>query len=123
MLVDFSFNNQALILTAGIVGGAFLSEDGATITAATLAATCVLDAKMAFLSAFAGLWVGDLGVYVLARHIGPPIRSHRWFSRLFAGEQRQAPTTGMWSLALSRFFPGTRMPSYMSAGLNRMPLA
>ena len=122
MLVDFYSNNQALILAAGIVGGAFLSEDGATITAATLAATCVLNAKMAFLSAFAGLWVGDLGVYVLARHIGPPIRSHRWFSRLFAGEQREAPSKEMWSLALSRFFPGTRMPSYLSAGLNRMPL-
>jgi membrane protein DedA with SNARE-associated domain len=120
--VDYFFNNQVLILAAGIVGGAFLSEDGATITAATLAATCVLNAKMAFLSAFAGLWVGDLGVYVLARHIGPSIRSHRWFSRLFGGEQREAPSSGVWSLALSRFFPGTRMPSYLSAGLNRMPL-
>jgi len=121
--VDFFFNNQTLLLAAGILGGAFLSEDAATITAATLAATCVLTAKMAFLSAFAGLWVGDLGVYVLARHIGPPIRSHRWFSRLFRGEQREAPSSGAWSLALSRFFPGTRMPSYLAAGLNRMPLA
>src|SRR3974390_2567709 len=99
MLVDFFSNNQAAILAAGIVGGAFLSEDGATITAATLAATCALNAKMAFLSAFAGLWVGDLGVYVLARHIGPPIRSHRWFSRLFGAEQREAPYAGVWSLA------------------------
>src|SRR5271165_194591 len=123
MLVDFSFNNQALILTAGIVGGAFLSDDGATITAATLAATCLLNAKMAFLSAFAGLWVGDLGVYALARHIGPPIRTHRWFSRLFRGEQPETPSSGVWSLAASRFFPGTRTLSYLSAGFNRMPLA
>ncbi len=121
--MDFFFNNQALILAAGIVGGAFLSEDGATITAATLAATCLLNAKIAFLSAFAGLWVGDLGVYALARHIGPPIRSHRWFSRLFENEQPKASSSGVWSLALSRFFPGTRMPSYLAAGLNRMPLA
>ena len=121
MLVDFLFNNQALILAAGIVGGAFLSEDGATITAATLAATCVLNAKMAFLSAFAGLWVGDLGVYALARHIGPPIRGHRWFSRFFSGEPREAQPTGVWGLAVSRFFPGTRTLSYLSAGLNRMP--
>jgi membrane protein DedA with SNARE-associated domain len=123
MLVDFFSNNQAAILAAGIVGGAFLSEDGATITAATLAATCALNAKMAFLSAFAGLWVGDLGVYVLARHIGPPIRSHRWFSRFFGAEQREAPSAGLWSLALSRFLPGTRMPCYLSAGFNRMPLS
>jgi len=121
--VDPFSNNQALILAAGIVGGAFLSEDGATITAATLAATCLLNAKMAFLSAFAGLWVGDLGVYALARHIGPPIRTHRWFSRLFRGEQPETPSSGVWSLAASRFFPGTRTLSYLSAGFNRMPLA
>jgi membrane protein DedA with SNARE-associated domain len=67
MLVDFFSNHQALILAAGIVGGAFLSEDGTTITPATLAATRMLNAKMAFLSAFAGLWNGDMGVYVLAQ--------------------------------------------------------
>jgi membrane protein DedA with SNARE-associated domain len=122
MLVDSFFSYQALILATGIVGGALLSEDGATITAATLAATCMLNAKVAFLSAFVGLWIGDLGVYVLARHIGPSIRSHRWFSLFFGREHREAPSTGRWSLALSRFFPGTRMPSYLSAGLNRMPL-
>src|SRR5664279_6071877 len=103
MLVDSFFSYQALILAAGIVGGAFLSEDGATITAATLAATCMLNAKVSFLSAFAGLWIGDLGVYVLARHIGPSIRSHRWFSQFFEREHREVPSTGMWSLALSRF--------------------
>jgi len=28
---------------------------------------------------------------------------------------------GQLSLALSRFFPGTRLPAYISAGLDRMP--
>ena len=116
-------NSQALILAAGVVGGAFLSEDGATITAATLAAACLLNAKIAFLSAFAGLWVGDLGVYALARHLGPPIRTHRWFSRLFGSEQRETSSSGVWSLAVSRFFPGTRTLSYLTAGFNHMPLA
>ena len=57
----------ALFLMAAIIFGAFLSEDGATITAATLAASKLLDPRLAFVSAFAGLWAGDLGVYALAR--------------------------------------------------------
>jgi membrane protein DedA with SNARE-associated domain len=65
----------------------FVSEDGATIGAATLAATGVLDPRVAFPSVFAGLWAGDLSIYALSRKIGPPIMSHRWFSRWFRGEQ------------------------------------
>jgi membrane protein DedA with SNARE-associated domain len=114
----------ALIVT--IVLGAFISEDGATITAATLAASSVLDFRLAFLSAFAGLWGGDLAVYALTRRIGPRIMQHRWFAGWFPKEKTRksnpSGSNGLLSLALSRFFPGTRLPAYVSAGLDRMPV-
>src|SRR5712692_8417737 len=117
---------DAIALVAAIVLGAFVSEDGATITAATLAASSVLDFRLAFLSAFAGLWVGDLGFYALTRRIGPPIVQHRWFKGWFTkGKGRSSAPSGKdgrWSLALSRFFPGMRLPAYISAGLGRMPV-
>src|SRR5713226_518833 len=116
---------DAIALVAAIVLGAFVSEDGATITAATLAASSVLDFRLAFLSAFAGLWVGDLGIYALTRRIGPPIVQHRWFKGWFAKGKHHANSpsrnVGRFRLALSRFFPGTRLPAYISAGLDRMP--
>ena len=49
-----------------IIVAAFVSEDAATVTAATLAAGSLLDVRLSFLSAVAGLWVGDLGVYAAA---------------------------------------------------------
>jgi membrane protein DedA with SNARE-associated domain len=113
----------AWALVAGIIGGAFVSEDGATVTAAALAASQILDARLAFLSAFAGLWVGDLGVYALARRMGPAILSHRWFARRIRATEPPSPNKRAWSLAISRFFPGTRLPMYVSAGLSRMPPA
>src|SRR5437016_2002776 len=126
MSIPTIHDGSAIALIVAIVRGALISEDGATITAATLAASSVLDVRLAFLSAFAGLWGGDLGVYALTRSIGPRITQHRWFAGWFA--KRKTRTTsprrndGQLSLALSRFFPGTRLPAYISAGLDRMPV-
>jgi membrane protein DedA with SNARE-associated domain len=116
----------ALFLMAAIIFGAFLSEDGATIMAATLAAAQLLDARLAFVSAFAGLWAGDLGMYALARSVGPSLVRHPWFARCFSkpgsDEGMRAQGQGRLALAVSRFFPGTRLPAYLSAGFRRMPL-
>jgi membrane protein DedA with SNARE-associated domain len=104
--------------------GGFLSEDGATITAATLTISSSLNPKIAFFSAFVGLWIGDLGVYALARKLGPTILESSRFRRWFGSQQRsgsKAKGDGRLGLALSRFFPGTRVPAYISAGLGRMP--
>ena len=117
---------SALFLMAAIIFGAFLSEDGATITAATLAASRMLDPRLAFVSAFAGLWAGDLGMYALARRIGPSLVRHPWFARWFSkhgsDEGGRMQGDGQLALAVSRFFPGTRLPAYLSAGFRRMPL-
>ena len=116
----------ALFLMAAIIFGAFLSEDGATITAATLAASKLLDPRLAFVSAFAGLWAGDLGMYALARSMGPSLVHHPWFAGWFSkpgsDDGFRAPGEGQLALAMSRFFPGTRLPAYLSAGFRRMPL-
>jgi membrane protein DedA with SNARE-associated domain len=116
----------ALVLMAAIIFGAFLSEDGATITAATLAASNLLDPRLAFVSAFAGLWAGDFGVYALSRRMGPSLARNRWFSSWVTKESLDERTgsegAGQFRLAASRFFPGTRLPAYVSAGFRRMPL-
>lgn len=125
MSIPTIHHGSAVALIGAIVLGAFISEDGATITAATLAASSVLDFRLAFLSAFAGLWGGDLGVFALTRRIGPRIMQHRWFAGPFPKEKNNlhspSGSDGQLTLALSRFFPGTRLPAYVSAGLGRMP--
>jgi membrane protein DedA with SNARE-associated domain len=123
--MSFVPNPAAAALASGIIAAAFISEDGAIVTAATLAASSLLDAKLAFVSAFSGLWVGDLGVYAIARYLEPSVRGSRWCSRIFHAVSGKAATNtgGAWQLAISRFFPGTRLPSYVSAGLRGMPLS
>src|SRR5579883_3405817 len=114
----------SLALAFAIMLGAFVSEDGATITAATLTATATLDPKIAFFSAFAGLWFGDLGVYALARLGGPALLRREWFQKWFAAPVSDSAISvndGRLGLAVTRFFPGTRLPAYLSAGFRRMP--
>jgi len=114
----------SLALACAIVVGAFVSEDVATITAATLTVTATLDPIVAFLSAFAGLWFGDLGVYALARLGGPALLTRQWFKKWLAPSalrSQNAVGDGRLGLAASRFFPGTRLPTYLSAGFRRMP--
>jgi len=114
----------SFLAALAIIAGAFVSEDAATITAATLAAASVLDARVSFVSAVAGLWVGDLGVYGAVRWWRARAGKTRWFSQAADSLKRDfTMARGDWPLALSRFFPGTRLPAYVSAGLNRMPFA
>src|SRR5215469_4284983 len=112
--MHFGFTGEGVLAVASAISlGALVSEDGATITAATLAASRILDPRLAFFSAFAGLWVGDLGIYVLARQTAPAIRLHPWFKGWFGKSAARSPShhqnTKHLSLALSRFVPGTRL--------------
>ena len=105
-----------------VIIGAFVSEDAATVTAASLAAASLLDVRISFLSAVAGLWVGDLGVYAAARWWQEKIPCGRWSLKTMNSIQPVSSAAASdWPLALSRFFPGTRLPAYVSAGLNRVP--
>src|SRR5215469_2884840 len=108
----FPYQSGGVLAAAiAIALGAFVSEDGATVTAAALAASSVLDVRLAFLSAFAGLWIGDLGVYVVARWTAPAIRRLRWFQSWLAkttsAESSRNGRKRHWRLAVSRFLPGT----------------
>jgi membrane protein DedA with SNARE-associated domain len=113
---------SSLVVVLTLVGVAFVSEDAGTVTAATLAAARLLDARLSFFSAVAGLWLGDLAVYVTVRFAEYKVERMNVFSRaietLQSGSKR---IQGHWPLAFSRFLPGTRLPAYVSAALNRMP--
>lgn len=116
----------ALLLTLVLLAAATLvSEDLACIAAGLLVARGSLDFLPAAVACGSGIFFGDLMLYAVGR-LGrgwlarPPWswvvrpedleRSHRWFGR-----------RGAWVILLSRFLPGTRLPTYVAAGALRMP--
>ncbi len=119
----------ALVTTVLLVALAtFVSEDLACIGAGLLIARGSLPWLPGVAACFAGIFVGDLLLYAAGRLAGSTVvkaapfkwflrpedlaRSCRWFTK-------RGPALILWG----RFVPGTRLPTYVAAGVLRVPSA
>jgi membrane protein DedA with SNARE-associated domain len=103
----------------------FILEDVATIGAGLLLALGAVAWPTAFWPCFLGVWMGDVGLYALARRGGRTWFDRSRFSR-FRGRVRESETwfskRGTVILVFSRMLPGARLPTYLAAGFLRVPL-
>jgi len=114
-------------LAAGIFFATFVYEDGATLLAATLSASGRLDPRLGLLSAFLGIWVGDIGLYGLGSSVGRHVTQWQWLQRVLkptslARAEGWFAKHGAFALVISRAIPGSRLPLYVGAGALRLPL-
>jgi membrane protein DedA with SNARE-associated domain len=102
-----------------IAFGTLISEDLACISAGLLVAGGAPGFWPATLACFLGIFIGDVLLYLAGRWLGRPVirwlvsaaalqRGANWF-------QRKGPRV----LLLSRFVPGSRLPTYLAAGILR----
>ncbi|MCG8461454.1 MAG: alpha/beta fold hydrolase [Holophagales bacterium] len=99
----------------------FVSEDLTCIAAGLLVARGSLGLTPAVVACALGIFVGDFGLY-LAGRFGRPFLDRaplRWLMR--PGDLKRSEIwferRGPLVILLSRFLPGTRIPTYVSAGL------
>ncbi|MCR9142809.1 MAG: alpha/beta fold hydrolase [bacterium] len=105
-----------------IIAATFVSEDLTCISAGLLIRANRLDLFTGLLACFIGIFLGDLGLYLMGRLVGLGLlRSERVtkllppdaLAKLAARFDREG-----WKLIfLSRFVPGTRFPVYTGAGI------
>jgi membrane protein DedA with SNARE-associated domain len=114
-----------LALMAVLFLGTFVLEDVAAVGGGLLVAAGSLGWAAAYWPCFLGIWLGDAGLYAvarglgrdwfqrspLARHRGRVERSERWFA-----------AHGTSILIFSRLCPGARLPTYLAAGFLKLPL-
>jgi membrane protein DedA with SNARE-associated domain len=115
-----------LLQGATIAALTLVSEDAVAISAALLSALGELSWPTAFFGTFLGIWLGDAGLYGLARGCGRWLLRWRWArcclpAERLAASERWFAAHGAGTLLLCRFMPGTRLPTYLAAGLLRMP--
>jgi len=127
MVFSHSLPQTQAALALSIFFATFIYEDGATLLAATASASGALDPRIGLMTAFLGIWVGDMGLYGLGSSFGrrtaesPRLqkyltpeslaRAEGWFAR-----------HGSLALVMSRAIPGSRLPLYVAAGALRLPV-
>jgi len=111
-----------LLILVLIVFATLISEDLTCIGAGLLAAQGRIDFLPAVVACFVGIFVGDLLLYLAGRYVGRPALEHRPFKWLVRPEQLELSAQwfsrrGGVVILLSRFVPGTRLPTYFAAGV------
>ncbi|MBX7258335.1 MAG: VTT domain-containing protein [Candidatus Hydrogenedentes bacterium] len=96
----------------------FILEDPTTVTCGIL----VAEGRMAFMTALVGLTVGialgDLGLYAIGRAVGPNTVAWGWVTQDRLDRVRHwFDRNVILAVFLSRFIPGTRLPTYVGAGI------
>lgn len=114
---------------AGLALGTLLSEDGTSIGAGLLVRAGHLDAVPAVAACAAGVYLGDVGLWLAGRVLGRRLLRLPWVARrvnaapletLSVRLDEQLPSV----VIGSRFLPGSRLPMFVAAGIwGRRPLA
>jgi membrane protein DedA with SNARE-associated domain len=113
--------NPAMMVVA-IMMSTFILEDAATAGAAMLAADGVLPVSLAIIALFAGIVLGDIGLYGLGRLASRNSWVHRKLQRRVALDLRHWMGQRLVPMVFSaRFIPGARLPSYTASGLLGLP--
>lgn len=110
--------------SATIIAGTLILEDAATLLAAMQVASGALSLPIALGSLYAGIILGDLGLYGLGRLSA----SNGLARRLVPAHRRDLGydwvSQRMFALVLvSRFVPGLRFPTYTTMGFLHAPLS
>lgn len=105
-----------------IILGTFILEDAATLLAAMQVAAGAVSLPLALGSLYAGIVLGDVGLYWLGRLSA----RHPWAQRLVPKKRRDIGRDWVSGriipvVLVSRFVPGLRLPTYTTCGFLRAP--
>lgn len=122
--IDFEeFKGLTLaIIMLLIVMATFISEDLTCIGAGLMAARGLIGFWPAVIACFAGIFIGDVSLYLAGRWLGRRA-VRRWPLKWFLSEEdldkseKWFRAKGPAIIIASRFLPGSRLPTYFSAGV------
>ncbi|MGH7175523.1 MAG: DedA family protein [Minisyncoccia bacterium] len=105
-----------------IILSTFILEDAAMVGVGVLAADGAISVPVGLISLWAGIALGDLGLYGIGRLAITHPRIRRWVEH-----ERLAPLKGwideqLFSIVTAtRFLPGMRLPTYLACGFFSLP--
>ncbi len=113
-----------LIIMLIIILGTLISEDLTCIGAGLLVARGLIGFWPATLACFLGIFIGDVGLYLAGRVLGRPAIKRAPLKWIIS--EKDLEKSAQWFkvkgpaiIIATRFLPGSRMPTYFSAGVIR----
>ena len=118
-----------LVQSACLAAATLTSEDLTCIAAGLFARAQQVTLFVAITGCAIGIFLGDLGLWLIGRYMGRRALRWRWVERRLPAARVEA--VGHWfdergwrAIVASRFMPGTRVPVYVAAGIvGRRPAA
>jgi membrane protein DedA with SNARE-associated domain len=112
----------ATVLLLTIAASTFISEDLTCVAAGIMVAEGLIGFLPGAFACFLGIYVGDLLLFAAGRLLGRPALSRaplKWFIQERDVERSSAwfSRQGAKIVVVSRFLPGTRLPTYFAIGL------
>ncbi|MCD8204237.1 MAG: alpha/beta fold hydrolase, partial [Coprobacillus sp.] len=118
---------RVVVLMVIIFACTFVAEDPTCLATGLLVAQGLVDFFPATLACLLGIFIGDLSLYMIGRCLGRPILRKpplKWFvseqqidemSERFSKNPR-----GLAIIVSSRFIPGSRVPTFIAAGIMKL---
>jgi membrane protein DedA with SNARE-associated domain len=123
LAISAAAGQQPAVQALAIILGTFVLEDAATVLAAMRAQEGGISMPLALVSLYAGIVLGDLGLYALGRLF----TRFGWIARLVPEQRSRLAADWLQSrvfkvVLAARFLPGMRLPTYMACGFLRADL-
>lgn len=116
-----------MLILISLAFGTLVSEDLACITAGLLIQRGQISVAFGILACTVGIFVGDVGLWVVGRLFGRAALGWPWMRRRL--QHPGAEKMCLWlhrhaagAIVSSRFLPGTRLPLYVTAGVLKLPV-
>jgi membrane protein DedA with SNARE-associated domain len=123
LAISAAAGQQPAVQALAIILGTFVLEDAATVLAAMRAQEGGISMPLALVSLYAGIVLGDLGLYALGRLF----TRFGWIARLVPEQRSRLAADWLQSrvfkvVLAARFLPGMRLPTYTACGFLRADL-
>lgn len=123
-LIGGDTTGSVALVSLIIILGVILLEDTTTVIVGVLAADGVLGIPFALSSLYAGIVLGDIGLYFLGYLASTNARLARYVDHDFVAPFRAwLENRFVLTIFSARFIPGSRLPTYTASGFFRSPLS
>lgn len=127
--MNVDVDTAPFLQTLALIASTFASEDMTCVASGILARVGKLHPATAMIGCFLGVYLGDIGLWLIGRFMGRRVLEWNWCARKLP--RARIDSFGHWfdrhgwrAVLASRFMPGTRVPVYVAAGIvGNRPLA